>query len=131
MKEKKSPAPPEKTPRWAEGAYEKAGTGEGLSTTPHVTPLFSFSRIGIIAGNTFMHLMRMKIFYFLLVFVLIWLGLNIFKLPHTAGPESVGAEELRLLKAPLVGTMKLFAIIIGIVATALLIPRENFSACCS
>ncbi len=124
MKEKKSPAPPEKTPRWAEGAYEKAGTGEGLSTTPHVTPLFSFSRIGIIAGNTFMHLMRMKIFYFLLVFVLIWLGLNVFKLPHTAGPESVGAEELRLLKAPLVGTMKLFAIIIGIVATALLIPRD-------
>ena len=47
MNEKKSPAPPEKTPRWAEGAYEKAGTGEGLSTTPHVTPLFSFSRIGI------------------------------------------------------------------------------------
>ena len=124
MKEKKSPAPPEKTPRWAEGAYEKAGTGEGLSTTPHVTPLFSFSRIGIIAGNTFMHLMRMKIFYFLLVFVLIWLALNVFKLPHTAGPEGKGIEELRLLKAPLVGTMKLFAIIIGIVATALLIPRD-------
>ncbi len=91
---------------------------------PHRTPLFSFSRIGIISGNTFMHLMRMKIFYFLLVFVLIWLALNIFKLPHTAGPEGKGIEELRLLKAPLVGTMKLFAIIIGIVATALLIPRD-------
>ena len=97
-----------------------------MSRPPHSTPLFSCSRIGIIAGNTFTHLMRMKIFYFLLVFVLIWLGLNVFKLPHTAGPESVGAggEELRLLKAPLVGTMKLFAIIIGIVATALLIPRD-------
>ncbi|MCH2064589.1 MAG: hypothetical protein MK194_12760 [Roseibacillus sp.] len=98
-----------------------------MSRPPHSTPLFSFSRIGIIAGNTFTHLMRMKIFYFLLVFVLIWLGLNVFKLPHTVGPESMGSaggEELRLLKAPLVGTMKLFAIIIGIVATALLIPRD-------
>ncbi len=95
-----------------------------MSRSLQSTPLFSFSRIGIIAGNTFTHLMRMKIFYFLLVFVLIWLGLNAFKLPHTAGPESVGGEELRLLKAPLVGTMKLFAIIIGIVATALLIPRD-------
>ena len=95
-----------------------------MSRHPHSTPLFSCSRIWIIAGNTFTHLMRMKVFYFLLVFVLIWLGLNVFKLPHTAGPESVGGEELRLLKAPLVGTMKLFAIIIGIVATALLIPRD-------
>ena len=95
-----------------------------MSRHPHSPPLFSFSRIWIIAGNTFTHLMRMKVFYFLLVFVLIWLGLNVFNLPHTAGPESVGGEELRLLKAPLVGTMKLFAIIIGIVATALLIPRD-------
>ena len=95
-----------------------------MSRHPHSPPLFSFSRIWIIAGNTFTHLMRMKVFYLLLVFLLIWLGLNVFKLPHTAGPESVGGEELRLLKAPLVGTMKLFAIIIGIVATALLIPRD-------
>ena len=96
-----------------------------MSRLPSSTPLFSLSRIWIITGNTFTHLMRMKIFYFLLVFVLIWLGVNIFKLPHTAGPEGmVGTEELRLLKAPLMGTMKLFAIIIGIVATALLIPRD-------
>ena len=95
-----------------------------MSRRPSSTPLFSFSRIWIITGNTFTHLMRMKIFYFLLVFVLIWLGVNVFKLPHTAGPEGVGGEELRLLKAPLMGTMKLFAIIIGIVATALLIPRD-------
>ena len=55
-----------------------------MSRHPHSTPLFSCSRIWIIAGNTFTHLMRMKVFYFLLVFVLIWLGLNVFKLPHTA-----------------------------------------------
>ena len=88
------------------------------------TPLFSFSRIWIITGNTFTQLVRMKVVYFLLAFVVIWLGVNLLKLPHTSGPESVGGEELRLLKAPLVGTMKLFAIIIGIVATALLIPRD-------
>ena len=98
-----------------------------MSQTSSATPLISLSRIWIIAGNTFTHLVRMKIFYFLLIFVLIWLGLNVFKLPYNAGPESlsgVGGEELRILKAPLVGTMKLFALIIGIVATALLIPRD-------
>ena len=98
-----------------------------MSQTSSTTSLLSLSRIWIIAGNTFTHLVRMKIFYFLLIFVLIWLGLNVFKLPYNAGPESVsgaGGEELRILKAPLVGTMKLFALIIGIVATSLLIPRD-------
>ena len=98
-----------------------------MSPTSSTTSLLSLSRIWIIAGNTFTHLVRMKIFYFLLIFVLIWLGLNVFKLPYNAGPESVsgaGGEELRILKAPLVGTMKLFALIIGIVATSLLIPRD-------
>ncbi len=98
-----------------------------MSSAPSNTPLFSISRVWIITGNTFTHLARMKIFYFLVIFVLIWLALNIFTLPHNAGPESVGGtggEELRILKAPLVGTMKLFALIMGVVATALLIPRD-------
>lgn len=88
------------------------------------TPLFSFSRIWIIAANTFTHLLRMKVLSFLGIFVLVWIGVNFLKLPHTAGPESVGGEELRMLKNPLVGTMLLFAIIIAIVATALIIPKD-------
>ncbi|MDE0594873.1 MAG: ABC transporter permease subunit [Roseibacillus sp.] len=95
-----------------------------MSTDIQQTPLFSLRRVFIIAGNTFTHLMRMKVFYFLLVFVMVAIAVNFLKLPHTAGPESVGAEELRMLKSPMIGVMKLFAIILAIVATALLIPRD-------
>ncbi|NIP97146.1 MAG: ABC transporter permease subunit [Akkermansiaceae bacterium] len=98
-----------------------------MSSESDRTPFFSPRRVAILAGNTFTHLIRMKVFYFLFVFVLVAIAANFLKLPHTAGPESVGgvgAEELRLLKSPMVGVMKLFAVILGIVATALLIPRD-------
>ncbi|MFP6866344.1 MAG: ABC transporter permease subunit [Roseibacillus sp.] len=95
-----------------------------MSSDPNKTPFFSLRRIFIIAGNTFTHLMRMKVFYFLLVFVLIGIAANFLRLPHTAGPEGVGSEELRMLKSPMIGVMKLFAVILAIVATALLIPRD-------
>lgn len=95
-----------------------------MSKDLNQTPLFSSRRVLIIAANTFTHLMRMKVFYFLLVFVLVAIAVNFLKLPHTAGPESVGSEELRMLKSPMIGVMKLFAIILAIVATALLIPRD-------
>ena len=89
------------------------------------TRLFSPSRTCIIAGSTFTQLVRMKVFYFLLVFVALIMGVHLFdSLPHTAGPESLGAEKLRMIKSTLIGAMKLFAIILGIVATALLIPKD-------
>ena len=67
----------------------------------------------------------MKVFYFLLVFVALIIGVHLFEnLPHTSGPESLGAEKLRMIKSTLIGSMKLFAIILGIVATALLIPKD-------
>lgn len=88
------------------------------------TPLFSPRRILIIAANTFTQLMRMKVFYFLLVFVLVAIAVNFVELPHTIGPENFGGEELRHLKNPMIGMMKLFALILAIVSTALLIPRD-------
>lgn len=89
------------------------------------TRLFSPARTGIIAGATFTQLVRMKVFYFLLLFVMLVIGAHLFEnLPHTAGPEALGAEKLRMIKSTLIGAMKLFAIILGIVATALLIPKD-------
>jgi len=88
------------------------------------TPIFSLSRTLVMAANTFTQLMRMKVFYFILVFILLALVINLVRLPHTMGPESSGAEELRTLKSPLLGAMKMFSIILSIVATALLIPRD-------
>jgi len=95
-----------------------------MNQHPARTPFFSPRRVMILAGNTFTQLVRMKIFYFLLIFIVIAIVLNFFRLPHTVAPESVGAEVLRSLKSPLIGVMKLFAVILGIAATALLIPRD-------
>lgn len=89
------------------------------------TRLFSPGRTVIIATSTFTQLVRMKVFYFLLAFILLVIGVHFFEeLPHTSGPESLGAEKLRMIKSTLIGSMKLFAIILGIVATALLIPKD-------
>ena len=81
-------------------------------------------RIATIALGTFTQLVRMKVFYFLAIFVVLAIALNFFRLPHTVGPESVGAEELRLWKSGTIGLMKLFAIIFSLASTALLIPRD-------
>ena len=81
-------------------------------------------RIVTIALGTFTQLVRMKVFYFLAIFVVLAIALNFFRLPHTMGPEAVAAEELRLWKSGTIGLMKLFAIIFSLSATALLIPRD-------
>lgn len=95
-----------------------------MSNAPQ-TRLFSPGRTVIIAASTFTQLVRMKVFYFLLAFVLLLIGVHFFdELPHTSGPESLGTEKLRMIKSTLIGAMKLFAIILGIVATALLIPKD-------
>ena len=96
-----------------------------MSSDPNKTPFFSPRRVRIIAGNTFTQLVRMKVFYFLLVFVLFAIAIHFLpKLPYLTGPESLGAEELRRMKSFLIAIMKLFALILAIVATALIIPRD-------
>lgn len=82
------------------------------------------NRIFTIAGGTFTQLVRMKVFYFLAIFVVLAIALNFFRLPHHIGPEANGAEELRLWKSGTIGLMKLFALIFSLSATALLIPRD-------
>lgn len=81
-------------------------------------------RILTIASGTFTQLVRMKVFYFLAIFVVLAIGLNFFRLPHHVGPEAVAEQELRLWKSGTIGLMKLFAIIFSLAATALLIPRD-------
>ncbi|NNC87772.1 MAG: ABC transporter permease subunit [Akkermansiaceae bacterium] len=96
-----------------------------MTDEPNRTSFFSPARVSVIAGSTFTQLVRMKVFYLLLVFVMLAIGMHLLPdLPHTSGPEALGAEKLRMIKSTLVGFMKLFAVILGIVSTALLIPRD-------
>jgi ABC-type transport system involved in cytochrome c biogenesis permease component len=80
--------------------------------------LSSFRRIGVLAGHTFTQLVRMKIFYFMLVFCLV-LFVSGFLLASIS-PD----QELKLLKDTAFGVMQIFSAIFGIMAMALLLPKD-------
>jgi hypothetical protein len=82
------------------------------------------SRILTIATHAFTQLARMKVFYFLAVFAVIAIASNFFDLPQHEGPESVGANVLSSIKSWSLGSMTLFSVVLSIVATALLLPKD-------
>jgi hypothetical protein len=83
-----------------------------------------FGRILVIAGHAFTQLVRMKVFYFMAVFALIAIASNFLSLPQHAGPESMGAQVLNQIKSWSLGAMTLFSVVLSIVATALLLPKD-------
>ncbi|QTN34113.1 hypothetical protein HZ994_17915 [Akkermansiaceae bacterium] len=82
------------------------------------------SRIGVIARHAFTQLVRMKVFYFLAFFAVILIASNFFSLPQHVGPESEGVRVLRNIKSWSLGAMTLFALVISVVSTALLLPKD-------
>ena len=82
------------------------------------------SRIWVIARHAFTQLVRMKVFYFLAVFAVIAIGSNFFDLPQHEGPEAMGVNVLRSIKSWSLGTMTLFSVVLSIIATALLLPKD-------
>ena len=78
----------------------------------------------VIASHTFTQLVRMKVFYFMGAFAVIMIVINFLDLPQHAGPEAVGANVLRLIKNSALGAMTLFSVVLGVVATALLLPKD-------
>ena len=94
------------------------------STTQPIARGSHFNRILVIAGHAFTQLVRMKVFYFLAVFAVITIASNFFDLPQHEGPESIGMNVLRSIKSWSLGTMTLFSVVLSIVATALLLPKD-------
>ena len=78
----------------------------------------------VIATHTFTQLARMKVFYFLAIFALIAIASNFFDLPQHLGPESVGVNVLSSIKSWSLGAMTLFSVVLSVVATALLLPKD-------
>jgi len=90
-------------------------------------PFARLRRIAVIAGHAFTQLVRMKVFYFLGIFALIAIASNFFDLPQHDGPETLGdhgLDFLRLIKSWSLGAMTLFSVVMGIVSTALLLPKD-------
>ena len=79
----------------------------------------SLGRIWVLSGATFTQLVRMKTFYFLLIFC------GLVALAGSLNIMAYNAEQqMKLVKDVSLGAMSLFASIFGIVATAMLIPRD-------
>ncbi|MEK7952984.1 ABC transporter permease [Luteolibacter soli] len=81
-------------------------------------------RIGVIAMHTFTQLVRMKVFYFLGIFALILLASNLFNIQGLDRADLEGVDVLRSIRSWSLGTMTLFSVVLGIVATALLLPKD-------
>jgi hypothetical protein len=81
-------------------------------------------RITVIAHHSFTQLVRMKVFYFLAFFAVILIASNFFNLPQHEGPEAAGTHVLSSIKSWSLGAMTLFSVVLSIVATALLLPKD-------
>ena len=80
--------------------------------------VFSPARVWAIAANTFTQLVRMKVFYFMLIFTGLIIAVNFFFLGWTL------EQELKSMKDAAFGAMRIFSAVFAIVGTALLIPKD-------
>jgi len=79
---------------------------------------FSISRVNAIAWNTFTELVRLKVFYFLLIFALLVIGNSAFMVQFSF------QEEFQVLKDVSLGAMSIFTSLLAMVATAMLLPKD-------
>jgi ABC-type Na+ efflux pump permease subunit len=93
-----------------------------VNTLPARTPhqFFSISRVWAISSNTLLELVRLKVFYFLLIFALIIIG--------SAGFSTVldlpFQEQFQILKDVSLGAMSIFTTLLAMLATANMLPKD-------
>jgi hypothetical protein len=86
------------------------------SATRH--KFFSFARISAIASNTLLELVRLKVFYFMLIFALVIIGLSFFLAKLTF------QEQFQVLKDMALGAMTIFTWLLAVLSTAMLLPKD-------
>lgn len=79
---------------------------------------FSFGRVAAITGNTLTGLVRLKIFYVLLLFALLLIGSSLFMAQMTF------QQEFQVLKDIALGAMSIFTSLLAVLATARLLPQD-------
>lgn len=79
---------------------------------------FSLGRVWALAANTLTELVRLKIFYFLLIFALLLIGFSLFLIPLTF------QDQFQMLKDVELGAMSIFTTLLAILATAGLLPKD-------
>jgi ABC-type Na+ efflux pump permease subunit len=91
-----------------------------MTATPTATKhkLFSPARVTAIASNTLLELIRLKVFYFLLLFGLLIIGSSFFTSKFTF------QEQFQVLKDVSLGAMSIFTWLLAVLATAMLLPKD-------
>jgi len=89
-----------------------------MEITPVKHVFFSPARIWAIATNTLLELVRLKVFYFLLIFALLLIGSSAFMI------EFNFQEQFQLLKDVSLGAMSIFTWLLAVLATAILLPKD-------
>jgi ABC-type transport system involved in multi-copper enzyme maturation permease subunit len=87
-----------------------------LPTTKH--RVFSPARVGAIASNALLELVRLKVFYFMLIFALLIIGSSAFTAKLTF------QEQFQVLKSVSLGAMSIFTWLLAVLATAMLLPKD-------
>ena len=81
--------------------------------------LFSLRRVAALAHNTLLELVRLKVFYFLLLFALLVIGCSIFTVKFSF------QNPLQVLKDVGLGSMSIFSWLLGLLCTANLLPKDQ------
>ncbi|MEP6673406.1 MAG: ABC transporter permease subunit [Chthoniobacter sp.] len=91
-----------------------------MTATPTATKhkAFSLSRVSAIASNTLLELVRLKVFYFMLLFALLIIGSSFFTSKFTF------QEQFQVLKDVSLGAMSIFTWLLAVLATAMLLPKD-------
>ena len=98
------------------GNSQPGGTAAASLQPRHTA--FSLARAGAIARNTLTELIRLKVFYFLVIFALLIIGNSAFMVRFSF------QEEFQVLKDVAFGAMSIFSALLAIVATAFLLPND-------
>ena len=85
-------------------------------TSKHRT--FSPARIAAIASNTLLELVRLKVFYFMLIFALVLIGSSAFMVKFTF------QQQFQVLKDVSLGAMSVFTWLLATLSTAMLLPKD-------
>ena len=81
--------------------------------------LFSSRRVLALAHNTLLELIRLKVFYFILLFALLIIGSSIFTIQFSF------QNPLQVLKDVGLGAMSIFSWLLGLLCTAGLLPKDQ------
>ncbi|MCE9609801.1 MAG: hypothetical protein K8R23_06285 [Chthoniobacter sp.] len=86
------------------------------AATQHKT--FSLARVFAIASNTLLELVRLKVFYFLLCFALLFIAVSL------ATSTLTFQEQFHSMKSMALGGMSMFTLLLAVLSTAMIIPKD-------